>query len=276
MHLISRGPACTQQAEARHGISTQPTGNMGETQRPDRLTQPPAPVVLVCASTQPSTYFGRATLLGRCLDQFPANSRPKLALAAGNSGPQARGLPEIYNQAIESLTDDAVLVFVHDDVFFHDWNLQAQLQLALERFDVVGLVGCLKAQPDQPGWSFRLGPDGLPQRIAGIPASGSLNHFDPQRLQPCVYGPAPQACELLDGVLLAARNRVLRSTGLRFDPRFRFHCYDTDFCRSAQQLGLRLGTWPIACTHASPGNFSGSWTEAAKLWLQKWSPSAPS
>jgi len=228
------------------------------------------PLVLVCATTQPAAYFNRSTLLGRSLEQFPAAERPKLALACANSGPAARGLPEIYNQAIEGMPADALLVFVHDDIYFHDWNLKAQLELALEHFDVVGLVGCLKAAPDQPGWAFRLDEHGHPQKIANISASGSLNHFDPHRVRPDVYGRSPQACELLDGALLAVHNHVLQRTGLRFDPRFRFHCYDTDFCRTARQLGLRLGTWPLACTHASPGNFSGSWAQDAQQWLAKW------
>ena len=235
------------------------------------MPSPPGPLVLVCATTQTAAFFSRATLLGRCLESFPQATRPKLALAASNGGSNARGLPEIYNQAIDSLPETALMVFVHDDLYLHDWNLHAQLLLALERFDVVGLVGCLEAAPDQPGWAFRLNEQGEPQKLEGIPSSGSLNHFDPHRVQPDVYGPAPQACALLDGVLLAAHNHVLRRTGLRFDPQFRFHCYDTDFCRSAQQLGLRIGTWPLACTHASPGHFSGSWTRDAHLFLKKWS-----
>jgi GT2 family glycosyltransferase len=84
------------------------------------------------------------------------------------------------------------------------------------------------------------------------------------------YGPAPAACELLDGVFLAARRSVLRRKGVLFDPAFQFHCYDLDFCRTARSRGLTLGTWPIAITHRSGGNFGAAWDVAADAYLRKW------
>lgn len=237
------------------------------------LNSPADPVFLVCASTQRGDYFSRSTLLGRSLATFPAQAQPRLCLAADNGGAAARGLPEIYNQAIEALPPEAVLVFVHDDIYIHDWNLAEQLHLALSMFDVVGLVGCLQAQADQPGWCFRLDAQNRPVRLTELACSGTINHFDPHQVRPDYFGPAPRACELVDGALLAVRNRVLKASGLRFDPRFRFHCYDTDFCRSARALGLTVGTWPLACSHGSPGNFSQQWVNDAQQWLQKWSAS---
>lgn len=62
-----------------------------------------------------------------------------------------------------------------------------------------------------------------------------------------------------------ADNKVL------FDPRFDFHFYDMDFCRSARTKGLRLGTWPICITHQSGGAFgSQRWIEKYRLYLEKW------
>lgn len=51
------------------------------------------------------------------------------------------------------------------------------------------------------------------------------------------YGPAPMPVELRCGVLLAARAGVLQQDGVRFDPRFGFHFYDLDLCRTARQQG---------------------------------------
>ena len=86
-----------------------------------------------------------------------------------------------------------------------------------------------------------------------------------------VYGAAPAECELLDGVLLAARKSVLAGRGVSFDPRFDFHFYDLDFCRTARGRGLRLGTWPICLTHQSGGAFgTESWKQGYQKYLEKW------
>jgi GT2 family glycosyltransferase len=81
----------------------------------------------------------------------------------------------------------------------------------------------------------------------------------------------PADCELLDGVFLAARKSALTAKGVLFDPRFDFHFYDMDFCRSARQRGLRLGTWPIGLTHQSGGAFgTEKWNDKYQAYLKKW------
>ena len=101
--------------------------------------------------------------------------------------------------------------------------------------------------------------------------SGAVNHFDYTCPDVTVYGPTPMPCLLLDGLFLAVRTQAVKEAGLRFDERFRFHCYDLDFCRSALQRGLRIGTWPIAVTHDSGGAFgSASFKEGARAYLDKW------
>jgi GT2 family glycosyltransferase len=81
----------------------------------------------------------------------------------------------------------------------------------------------------------------------------------------------PADCELLDGVFLAARKSALLGNEVLFDSRFDFHFYDLDFCRSARQRGLRLGTWPICLTHQSKGAFdSERWIEKYHAYIAKW------
>ena len=109
-----------------------------------------------------------------------------------------------------------------------------------------------------PGWAF-LGraPDGELRWDDGANLSGAIAH-GAMPFGPVVnYGPAGR-CELLDGVLLAARQLRLADAGVLFDPALRFHLYDLDFCRTARAKGLSLGSWPLAITHQSGGAFGGS------------------
>ena len=228
-------------------------------------------VFLVCASRTPRQLFTRATLLGRSWSRLPKVLRPALFLHPGNDGPEALGLAEFYNAAIEKLPQDSLLVFVHDDVYLHDWFLIDQLQLGLQQFDVIGVVGCSNPSPDQAGWPVQLDGSGVVRMVINqVGASGVINHFDPAQPRPDVFGPTRKEVQLLDGCLIACYRSTLIKHQLRFDPCFRFHCYDTDFCRSARVKGLRLGTWPLPITHASVGNYDAEFQLAARDLNRKW------
>jgi len=188
-----------------------------------------------------------------------------------------RGLPEVYNASIEarlaaqaSLVDlgirEEILVFVHDDVWLDDALIGEHLLMGLEQFDVVGVAGSVHRVPGQPAWAeLNQGLSGEVHSISGMICHGH---------SPCgeisYFGPWRQSCELLDGVFMAVRLSTISRTGLRFDPRFRFHYYDLDFCRTARSLGLRLGTWPIAITHQSGGSFGDEWRNCYPEYLAKW------
>lgn len=227
--------------------------------------------ILCCATKVTAQLFGRSTLLGRSLRALPEAARPRLVLLPENTGSGALGLSAFYNRVIDQIEDDSSIVgFIHDDVYIHDWNLQSRLVEALSIFDLIGVVGSANVSNGQPGWWHDLDSKGRPQRNDATIRSGVINHFDPCHVRPDWYGVAPLECDLLDGVFLAARVGLLRSSGVRFDPQFKFHCYDSDFCYSARAAGLRLGTWPIALTHASGGVFGQEWVTAARLLQGKW------
>src|SRR5262249_48166823 len=85
------------------------------------------------------------------------------------------------------------------------------------------------------------------------------------------YGTAPRECKLLDGFFLAVDVDRALAANVRFDEQFGFHFYDLDFCRSATAAGLRLGTWPIAVTHARAGSFfTEPWLNAMERYGRKW------
>jgi GT2 family glycosyltransferase len=229
-------------------------------------------MMLVAASTVPEAMFPDATHLGRSVKRMPDALRPPCAIAFANVGPTSRGLSEIYNLVLDGVDADTDLIFVHDDVYLNDWYLVQRVTDALERFDVVGLAGSINPDLKQPSWGLRFDADLQPMGWQpGLRRSGALNHFDYAVPNVSVYGPAPAACALLDGVFLAIRTSVVRERGLRFDPRFKFHFYDLDFCRTATQKGLRVGTWPIAVTHDSGGAYgSPEFREGARVYLDKW------
>jgi GT2 family glycosyltransferase len=179
-----------------------------------------------------------------------------------------RGLPLVYNEVLAAAGRDSIVLMVHDDVWLDDYFLRQRLIEGLGNFDVLGVAGNRRRVPRQPAWAFvnaRLDWDEK-QNLSGAVAHGkypfgTISYF----------GPAPAECELLDGVFLAAKASALLERGVLFDTRFDFHFYDMDFCRSARNAGLRLGTWPICLTHQSGGAFNTDpWNNAYRMYLEKW------
>jgi len=180
----------------------------------------------------------------------------------------ARGLPEIFNERITAGGGQDVIVFVHDDVWIDDYFLADRLLEGLKHFDVIGVAGNRRRSPGQPSWAFVDNPWRWDDKAN---LSGRLSHGAHPFGEVADFGECPAECELLDGVFLGARRRTLLERGVLFDPAFAFHFYDMDFCRSARQKGLRLGTWPICLTHQSGGAFrTTKWNEMRVMYESKW------
>ncbi len=221
-------------------------------------------VVFICATRAAPQDFGSQTLLGQSLQLLTFDARIRAQVAFQNQA----GLPLVYNAGLANCQPTDIAVFVHDDVRFDDFHVADRLIEAAQRFDVIGVVGNRRRLPHQPGWGF-VNPEGQWDDPAQL--SGSVAHLAAGgEAKVTRFGDAPADCELLDGLLLAARVDRLRETGVAFDPRFRFHLYDLDFCRSARAAGLRLGTWPLAVTHGSGGNFGASWRDGLPIYFDKW------
>ena len=219
---------------------------------------------LVAATRLPEPAFRRDSLLGRSLARVEAFAPCVVAVAYDNRRP----LADVYNRAIDRAAPDDHLAFVHDDVWIDDWYVAQRVTEALATFDVVGVAGNTRREARQASWVF----DGERPRPDQPTLSGGIVHGALDRPAPARYGVAPAGVRLLDGVFLAARADQLQAHGVRFDPRFPFHFYDTDFCRSCERAGLTMGTWPIALTHASAGEgFAGpAWDAAHRAYLDKW------
>ncbi|MDD2880961.1 MAG: tetratricopeptide repeat protein [Rhodoferax sp.] len=180
----------------------------------------------------------------------------------------ARGLPEIFNAAIERAHPEDILVFMHDDVWIDEYNFSQTVAAGLKKFDVIGVAGNKRRLPNQPAWCFVDqnftwdDKNNLSGHVGhGVNAFGQLSNF----------GEVPSACELLDGVFIAARKSTLITSKVQFDPQFAFHFYDVDFCRTARESGLTLGTWSVHLTHQSGGAFGGEiWSSNFFEYKKKW------
>lgn len=183
------------------------------------------------------------------------------------------GLGTFYNMCIKISKPGDILVFVHDDIYIHDWFVATSVRKAMTHFSVVGPAGSRTPDLSQPSWILNFTDDLKPlgwQEEAGL--SGAVSHLTPESPQVTYFGEAPSPCLLLDGLFLALDADAVKGKDLQFDEQFDFHCYDLDFCRAATKAGLAIGTWPIPVTHASIGAFgTARWRKAARRYLAKWS-----
>jgi len=208
-------------------------------------------------------FWNRAAL-GISLRRLQQDQRLVARVAFAN----AQGLPEVYNSRIAAADPSDILVFIHDDVWIDDYFLADRVIEGRREFDVLGVAGNRRRAARQPAWAF---VDRAFTWDNGANLSGRVGHGASAGGAIAWFGDVPASCELLDGVFLAARKDVLATHGVLFDPQFPFHFYDLDFCRTARQCGLRLGTWPICLTHQSPGAFgTPQWDAAYRAYLEKW------
>jgi GT2 family glycosyltransferase len=221
-------------------------------------------VSIISATRLSESDFWQQSALGISLRRIQHDDRFRPQIAFLNQ----RGLPEIYNAGIAAAHRESILVFIHDDVWIDDYFLVDRVMAGLRSYDVIGIAGNRRRVPSQPAWAFIDTKFTWDDRSN---LSGSIAHGKTPFGQVGWFGAIPAECELLDGVFLAAKTAVLAAAGVCFDPRFDFDFYDMDFCRTARQQGLRLGTWPICLTHQSSGAFgTPKWQEKYHAYLEKW------
>jgi SAM-dependent methyltransferase len=223
------------------------------------------PIRIVCGTRVSEQEFSTKTALGRSLLIHQAANPVEIMLFAENK----QGLSTIYNRAIDEARENpAILVFVHDDVHLCDFLWSERIREAVVTFDIVGLAGNIRRVEGQPAWAF------VDDQFTWDQAcflSGIVGHGDSFPCSVSNFGPVPQPCKLLDGLLLAVDSERLEQAQVRFDEQFEFHFYDMDFCRSAELNGLSMGTWPLSVVHESGGAFgTPAWRESFRRYQDKY------
>ena len=220
---------------------------------------------LVVATRESEDDFFKKTATGR---SFSIYNFPFLEFRLFPNN--TKGLSSQYNIAIsESISDPAILIFIHDDVHMLDYYWVDQILSSLKQFDVVGLAGNKRRVSKQPAWAFvddKFTWD-KSENLSGIVGHGK--GFPPTNLS--VFGPPCQEVKLLDGLMLIADSKSLNQHNIKFDERFDFHFYDLDFCRQIEEKGLKMGTWSLSVIHESGGNFaSEGWSRGYQKYIEKW------
>ena len=220
-------------------------------------------ILIVAASRAGRAQFKRDSLLASSLRRLAFDRRIESAITYKNR----EGLASVFNRQIVKENRTKILVFTHDDVRFDDYWLRRRLEEGLERFDIIGVAGNRRRVPRHLSWAF----DARRKWDTEVNLSGAVSHLIGGRETVSYYGKSGRRCGLLDGLMIAAKASTLLEHDVRFDEQFSFFYYDLDFCRTAELRGLTLGTWPIALTHASGGDFtSPEWRRRLKLYRRKW------
>ena len=214
---------------------------------------------IISATRLSEQDFWSTSALGLSLRRLEHDSR----LVAHITFLNKCALPEIYNAHISDKNSSDTLVFIHDDVWIDDYFLADRVIDGLQNYDVIGVAGNRRRVDYQSMWAY------VDTKQDRDNVSGAIAHGKEPFGNIAFFGVVPADCELLDGVFLAAKTTRLKNNKVFFDPRFDFHLYDMDFCRTARQSGLRLGTWPIALTHQGTGSNKG-WSEMYRIYIQKW------
>jgi GT2 family glycosyltransferase len=224
---------------------------------------------IICGTRMSSGEFFTNSLLGKSLRLFnPKNL--ELLLFEKNS----QGLSYIYNSAIEQAKNNpAILVFVHDDVYFLDLHWKTTLINSLQQFDAVGVIGSKIRVPKQPGWAFERFSENtfFPMNINLL--SGSVAHGDQIPYDSILdHNSVNDEVKLVDGVFISAHSETLLEKNIRFDEQFDFHFYDIDFSRQLEMAGLRQGTCPISILHYGDGSGfrTDAWKKNYQKYLDKW------
>lgn len=219
------------------------------------------PVILVSMTKSDPQGFLQ-TPLGRTFSRIKDLSDTRITYS------NTAGCSEVYNRFLIEEYAGKVLMFVHDDVYLEDYWVVHRVIEALKHYDVVGIVGQDYPFPAAQ-WNTYEGHQGvIAHWNVGAVAMGE--EILGSRLS--FHARSPRQCYALDGQFLAMDVDKVLSSGARFDAKFAFGFYDTDFCRTATKCGLTMGVWPIVATHVSSGRAVGTemWYHEMALYKEKW------
>ena len=196
----------------------------------------------------------------------------ELQIIANNT----EGLSKTYNSILKNCIargDVQWVVFVHDDVYIDDGDLDRKLNCAqlFHKFDIIGLAGCVNPSIKQHNlWHLMADRKDLRGHVAH-PTGEFLN--DKRQIFVTSFGPTPSRVTLIDGLFIAVNVNSAKQANWKFNENYKFHHYDIASCIDANNLKLKIGTYPINVIHSSPGLLSmhdKSWNESNVKFISEY------
>ena len=172
---------------------------------------------------------------------------------------------KVYNRFITEENRNTKIIFVHDDVLIEDLFFMDKLNLAFEKFDIVGLAGAKSCNiaADYPAWHLMAPREDLVGEVSH--SRGGINWTT-------VFGKTPNRVLMIDGLFIAVDIAKLLDTNTRFDEEFTFHHYDITFCLNANKNKLKMGVYPIRVVHFGLGDSMNTpeWQESSVKFKEKY------
>jgi hypothetical protein len=171
-----------------------------------------------------------------------------------------KGLPEVYNQFISKEYSTKRIIFIHDDVLIEDLFWEEKLNIAFEKYDIIGLAGSKKVDLSKPAaWHLMSNREDH---------CGEVAHSHEKKVWTTCFGPSESRVLVMDGLFIAVKVKKLLDTNTRFDERFSFHHYDITFCLKANKNKLKMGVTPIRVVHFGLGDSMNSkeWQDSSETF----------
>lgn len=212
---------------------------------------------IVSATPKTKTSFTNDSQLGLFLDKQNINDISSITYE------NQEGLPKIYNSYITEENRGKKIIFVHDDVLIEDMFMFEKLDVAFQKYDVIGLAGskACNINAEIPAWHLMCDRKDM---------VGEVAHSKDKKVWTSIFGDTDSRALILDGLFIAVDVSKLLDTGTRFDENFKFHHYDITFCLNANKNKLKMGVYPIRVIHFGLGDsmMSDDWRMSASLFKQ--------
>lgn len=153
-----------------------------------------------------------------------------------------RNITVVGNELMQRTLDEGFdfLVLMHSDVEIDLCKLANHIVECRDRYDIMGLCGCEKISVSQSPLNWFCGSRPFPEFRWGCVCHGelgdSVSFFSSQRPEI-----RDHAVSCIDGLCMVFSRHAIES-GIRFDEKLRFNCYDTQISLDAvMKYNLRVG-----------------------------------